>query len=114
MKKMSAFERMARSDGMAELLTSLGYLPSHVGEETVTARGSDFHVYVDYRSDEMYFGIASEFDRWANSRDYLFEGIPNDDDLTLVIQLARRKLSEGVRRGDDFEPVTLNSVVAPA
>jgi len=109
-KKVSSYALMARADALAEALVELGYKPTTVDSSYVIASGKSVYLWCDFRYDHVCFGKADTFDRWANSRDYIFEGIHEDkDDLAIVLRIAEDCAAKGMTRDEDtFEPIVLN------
>jgi hypothetical protein len=106
---------LRRAEMMADHLRMLGFEPSTVDEaHVITWRGGTseaakkFYVWVDYSSDVVWLGIIATFDRWANSRDYEFEGIPDDEDFSLLFEIAEECLAKGLMKNEDWTPRNLN------
>ena len=100
---------MARVDNMVDMLREFNYTPVEIFDSVILAENKSLRVYCDFRDDTICFGKVSDFDRWANSRDYMFEGMPDTaDDLGLVLQIADDCARNNVSRGDDCAPVILN------
>lgn len=100
----------AEAEALADTLKELGCEPIHVEVGDVVVSKGALRIRCQMETDEMFFGISSTFDRWANSRDYVFENMPYDAErLAVVLRIAEDKVAEGVDRGDDVEPVRLNT-----
>ena len=108
-KKLSQYARMAQADAVAETLRGIGFEITTVDAAYVIGRTDAVMAWVDFRYDLIWFGRMVRFDRWANSRDYVFEGIPDSpDDLALVIKIATDCADKGLTQNEDFTPLNLN------
>lgn len=94
---------------ISEQLTNLGFTISSEYYPVVIASSKKLAVWIDLDNKHLAIGDKRTFDRWANSRDYYFEGLPEtEEDLQLVFKIAEDCIQDGVVRGEDCIPIPLN------
>lgn len=101
------YSLLDRATEISDVFLKLGYVIDLIDVSSVLVSNQDFRVWIDLRYDLIWIGNSKTFDRWANSRDYEFEGIP--DDLPLVMEIAATCRDRGIGKDeDDFSPHNLN------
>jgi hypothetical protein len=109
MSRKTTGEKITQMNNFTQLISELGYEPVSSDIDCVIAEGRVVHIWCDFSRDCMYFARVEQFDRWANSRDYVFYGIPkNRDDLEIVLRIAVDCTKQKICRDDTFQPVDLN------
>ena len=89
MSSKSMYEKYIRMNNFILLLGEFGYKSVDIDLGCVVAEGQTVHIYCDFSRNCMYFAKKKQFDRWANSRDYIFYGIPtNRNDMEIVLRIA--------------------------